>query len=552
MRNLKVLSRVLCALLLCAIAVCASACDSTPAADSESGTDTAAMTETEEPDMGLQVAGFVTNGIDKYTEESIIADGAPKSAAIYMARNEDEGAQILFRAAERIGSIAFDIVSAPEDGPALDIYKESTVPTGDVNTPDALAPFSGKMTLKRDQTVGLYLRFRAAADQKAGTYTYTFALKFKDEIVDTYTVDVTVYDFALSDALSSATAVGLNRWSISGLHNVPEGEALDALYKNYYDLLLDYKVSAYDLPYDILDERADAYMSDPRVTSFRVPTCDEDDARLTAIYEKLCSDPVWLAKAYFYPLDEPTNREMLDTLAGLCARLHTIAPEVRICTPFFVNIDYDKNTDQITFMTDKTTLWCPKSYAYIDSNIYSAAQKKTYPSFAERMAEREAAGDGVWWYVCWEPGDPYNNMFVDQLGVQHRILFWQQYAHGVDGFLYWSSNHWTGETGTADPWTDMATVKNLSPNVYGDGSLLYNGNVVGVDGACPSLRLAAIRDGIEDYNLFTMAASLLGDDFVADKIGEITQSLIKYTTDTEQFLAVRKSVYEAIADAVKK
>ena len=71
MRNLKVLSRVLCALLLCAIAVCASACDSTPAADSESGTDTAAMTETEEPDMGLQVVGYVTNGIDKYTEERL-------------------------------------------------------------------------------------------------------------------------------------------------------------------------------------------------------------------------------------------------------------------------------------------------------------------------------------------------------------------------------------------------------------------------------------------------------------------------------------------------
>jgi hypothetical protein len=167
------------------------------------------------------------------------------------------------------------------------------------------------------------------------------------------------------------------------------------------------------------------------------------------------------------------------------------------------------------------------------------------------MAERKAAGDDVWLYVCWEPGDPYNNMFVDHLGVQHRILFWQQYAHGVDGFLYWAANYWDSENGTLDPWSDIATVKNLSEDVYGDGSLLYNGSTVGLDTACPSLRLAAIRDGVEDYNLFVMAAELLGEDFVNEKIAEVTESLIKYTTDTDVFLAVRKSVYEAIEKAVK-
>lgn len=498
--------------------------------------------------MNDKIKSFVTNGIDKYTEEHVIEDNAPKSYALYMAKNEDEGAQVFFRAAERFGSVAFDITSAPEDGPALTLYRENTVQTGSVNTPDALAPFSGKLTLLRDKTAGMYLRFRAEKDQMAGTYTYTFALRVKEEIVDTYTVDVTVYDFALPDELACATAVGLYKHAISKTHQVWEDEQVDVLYKNYYDLLLDYKVTAYDLPYDILDDAADAYMSDPRVTSFRVPTCDDDDARLAQIYEKLRSNPVWLEKAYFYPLDEPTSKEMLDNLAALCERLNRIAPEIRICTPFFRNINYDKDTDQITFMTGKTTLWCPKSYMYITSNIYSDAQMKKYPSFGERMAEREAAGDDIWWYVCWEPGDPYNNLFVDQLGIQHRILFWQQYAHGVDGFLYWGANYWNG---VDDPWTDMATVKDLSPDVYGDGSLMYNGNVAGVDGACPSLRLAAIRDGVEDFNLFTMASSLLGDDFVAGKIAEITESLVKYSTDTEQFLAVRKTVYEAIAGAVR-
>ena len=38
---------------------------------------------------------------------------------------------------------------------------------------------------------------------------------------------------------------------------------------------------------------------------------------------------------------------MFDTLASMCERLDKIAPDVKVCTPFFRNIDYDNNTDQI-------------------------------------------------------------------------------------------------------------------------------------------------------------------------------------------------------------
>ena len=552
MRILKSFRAVFSILLICVLAVSMISCNGGGADDTVTAS-TADTTAAQTEDKNVyNIQSMVFNGIDKITEETTIAADAPKSYALYMAKNEDEGCQIAIRSDERIGSIALDITSQPADGPALTVYRENTVPTGNDNTPDPLAPFTGKLTLMRDRTTCVYLRFSATEEQKAGTYTYTFNLHTKDADIAQYSVDVTVYDFALPTEPASATAVGLYRNYICNQHGTwDEGES-QKLYENYYNLLLEYKVTAYDLPFDILDERADAYMSNPLVTSFRVPTCDDDDARLAQIYDKLCSNPDWLAKAYFYPLDEPTSREMLDQLASLCERLNRIAPEIRICTPFFRNIDYAKDMDQITFMTDKTTLWCPKSYMYITSNIYSEAQKKKYPSFGERMAERKAAGDDVWWYVCWEPGDPYNNLFVDQLGVQHRILFWQQYAHGVDGFLYWGANYWNSDTGTLDPWADMATVKNLSESVYGDGSLLYNGNTVGVDGGCPSLRLAAIRDGVEDCGLFKLAASLLGDEFVAGKIAEITESLIKYTTDTETFLAVRKSIYEAIAEASGK
>lgn len=538
--------------LLLLITVGGVGCQSTPKETTTEETELQQETVQElvqETEVNMDITTWITNGIDKLTEDMLPEGDLTRQIDLWMAKNEAEGCQVAFRADKRYGSIAFSCTEQPENGPALELFQERTVQAGEKYYPDPLSPFSGKMTLLADKTTTLYLRFTADANMNAGDYTYHFVLQPDSETNISYTVNVHVWDFALPDTLSCATAMGLDKNSIAKMHPGVEGEDLDALYENYYNKLLEYKVSAYNLPYDILDERANRYMSDPRVTGFCVPVCADDDEKLVQIYEKLCSNPVWLEKAYFYPLDEPTSKEMLDTLAELCERLHRLAPEIAICTPFFLNIDYDANTDQITFMTGNTTLWCPKSYMYVTSNVYSEAQMKKYPNFGERMAERKAAGDKVWWYVCWEPGDPYNNLFVDQKGVQHRILFWQQYIHDVDGFLYWSSNYWYG---TSDPWYDMATVKNLSPDVYGDGSLLYNGSKVGLDTACGSLRLEAVRDGIEDFDLFRLAEERFGRDWVEEKIKSITPSLTQYTTNTEQFIAVRNAVGDALAGSASK
>jgi len=138
-------------------------------------------------------------------------------------------------------------------------------------------------------------------------------------------------------------------------------------------------------------------------------------------------------------------------------------------------------------------------------------------------------GEDVWTYVCWEPGEPYLNLYVNMPGIRHRLIFWQNYMLNANGFLYWSSNYWTR---IKDPWTDMNTVSNLSPNVFGDGSLIYNGDKVGVDGACPSLRLEIIRDGIDDYEYMTMLEEAGVDrEELLDIVAHLTPSLTEYTSD---------------------
>jgi hypothetical protein len=160
------------------------------------------------------------------------------------------------------------------------------------------------------------------------------------------------------------------------------------------------------------------------------------------------------------------------------------------------------------------------------------------------MEEQQAEGDKVWWYVCWEPNYPYCNFYVNEPGIDHRILFWQQYDYNVDGLLYWSSNHWGY---VENPWTDMNTVKWLDTEVYGDGSLLYPGKPVNVNGPCASLRLEIIRDGIEDFDMLVLAEKYLGREWVNAKLDKVTTDVVTHTYDEAELAAVRNEIGDALS-----
>jgi len=66
-------------------------------------------------------------------------------------------------------------------------------------------------------------------------------------------------------------------------------------------------------------------------------------------------------------------------------------------------------------------------------------------------------------------------------------------AMGYTGVLYWAVDYWR-----PNPWRDVGYAD--SGCCYpGEGSLLYPGGRAGIRGAIPSMRLAWIREGIEDY-----------------------------------------------------
>ena len=156
----------------------------------------------------------------------------------------------------------------------------------------------------------------------------------------------------------------------------------------------------------------------------------------------------------------------------------------------------------------------------------------------------------MWSYICWEPGEPYANMYVNEPGINHRLSMWQQYDVGAVGFLYWDCTYWEC---VDNPWENMATVPwvsstGISP-VHGDGSLLYPGHRVGVYGGCGSVRFFAVRDGVEDVMLLKMAEDKFGRNWVDAMIDRITTSMTEFTSDSDLFDAVRIEIGNAVSNS---
>jgi hypothetical protein len=128
---------------------------------------------------------------------------------------------------------------------------------------------------------------------------------------------------------------------------------------------------------------------------------------------------------------------------------------------------------------------------------------------ADPAARCRQAGFKTWAYISLEPDPPYAKVRLDCPLIESRVLFWQMYQQQVDGFLYWAFNAWCSE-GNDDPIDPAKDAPFLSWNVtskwmwsrgeqswlYGDGRPLYPG----VHGPIGSIRLANMRDGLQDFN----------------------------------------------------
>ena len=172
------------------------------------------------------------------------------------------------------------------------------------------------------------------------------------------------------------------------------------------------------------------------------------------------------------------------------------------------------------------------------------------------------AGKELWLYHCIEPGGPqYLNTFAERPPIQGRLLFWLaalwelQYGRPT-GWLYYEMNVWKPCNGPScggavqkrpvawlsendlhgTAFTDWPEANFIWQGQYdtifanGDGQFVYPC----VDGPCGSARLDAIRDGLEDWELFRALGSA-----AVPLIQHVVRSPTNWNADPELVLSIR-------------
>jgi len=491
-----------------------------------------------------------------------VPPGAAPVGSIFAARGEYEAIQVVLRCDADVESLPVAVrpilgEAGPPFGPrSIQLFEALYVPTpadrAHPVTPDPLVPLrrSGgfpRVSLKAGQTKTIWVRVKIPETAKPGTYRfYVFVGDLPDaggagrpsvRFSWRGRLDVTVWPFRLPARSHVRTAFGISGEWIALHHGVETGSTqYQELYRKYYETLLEHRICAYSVPYGLEDKRAEKYLRSERVNAFTVPYT-EAEGELARIWQRLCEMGV-AHKAWVYPLDEPVNAEAYAALKRMAAFVHQVAPGLKVCSPFYRGPDWNQKLTPFDELVGVLDIWCANTGYYAMGNL------------AELMAARQKAGEEAWWYVCCGPGGPFCNFFVNMSALQHRLLMWQMYRYGITGLLYWSTTWWNPSS-TADPYQDIATVKDISPNIYGDGSLFYPGAKVGIDGPVTSVRLECIRDGLEDYELLVLARRALGEARVAHVVEQVAQDMVHYVTDAGKFEAIRRRLGSRLAALAK-
>ena len=162
-------------------------------------------------------------------------------------------------------------------------------------------------------------------------------------------------------------------------------------------------------------------------------------------------------------------------------------------------------------------------------------------------------GEEVWTYtaLC-QKAPPYHSQFARVSGqpslfwqidfplLHYRLPLWLNWKYNVHGLLYWSTVHWN------NPDRDVYTDPAFRNRYNGEGYLLYPGSDVGIPGPVTSLRIKALRDGLEDYAYLLLLSQRNDEDFVRKEIEKVATSWWKFVETPSPLYEVRMNLAQRI------
>ena len=417
--------------------------------------------------------------------------------------------------------------------------------------PDPLLP-PAPFRVRKGSTQGLWFTVCAAPDAAPGEYSGDVVLTERGERRATVRVTAKVEDFSLPETFGMATSFsvmdGFTRAQYPGRFGEKKRES--------WDMMLDHRLNPDDISrttppdigdllyarsrgmnlFNILNIVPEPKDKNSKWVCFSPPEATEDSAFYPAFKARLEPYVAELRRhgldklAYLYGFDERES-EYYPGIDALWRKLKADFPEIPVMTTAMMYRDYAAGRTNLPCLV--TTDWyCPLTDAY-RTDVSDAMRK---------------LGKKVWWYVCCGPRSPYANFAsLEYPFIEGRLLGWMTHLYRADGLLYWHVNFWNGpcvdENDTFLP--EWKTYSGL--HMPGDGILLYPGK----DHILPSIRLAQIRDCVEDCEWLQLAAARAGAD-AADEVGRtLVRSMTDFTRNPAELCVARRKLARLIVSGQK-
>ncbi|RME52587.1 DUF4091 domain-containing protein [Candidatus Woesearchaeota archaeon] len=244
--------------------------------------------------------------------------------------------------------------------------------------------------------------------------------------------------------------------------------------------------------------------------------------------DNLLAQEGWLDKTYNYMIEEPTwpneysSTNYTDTPAPqtMTDAIRQTSTSMKAINPEFKNFAVEIYQEE---WEDAIDVWVPSiagcgRTGYVD--CYASRDKQD-------IVQWSYAACGT--HHCYRTGDDtftkLPTHIIDANFTNLRGMYWLKYNGNITGDLYWRVDYqfvFAGHSTPIDPWENI-----WFAGGNGDGTLFYPGrpNIVGGTHHIPisSLRVKAIREGLEDYELFALATQrgLRSDvlDAIKDAVG---------------------------------
>jgi len=493
-------------------------------------------------------------------------------ARLKAARNEFEAVQVILRShasLRAVSAIVTDLTDAWGNRIAkeyISLFREHYIRVSLSNPkspfspgwwPDALIPFrnpdthlplaggrfpAGTFDLEPEYNQPLWVEVYVPTDTLAGIYNGIINITMKGRPVVSIPLTLQVWDFSLPHTSSIRSYFG-GFERVAEFHQVSPGTPeYRRLVSRYDDSLIEHRLMP-GLP--ILTAPSVApdgtvefqknnsvmqhYMDRIDINSWRIPigprnpfpdTLGKDRERtiryLRSLYTYM-EGHGWGDRTYIYPVDEPHTPEDYRQVREFAALAHEANRNIKLLLT---------DTPIPERPASKELFGTVKIWVFLFASFDEAA-----------VTKRLAAGDEVWSYTALVQGHkPVPHWQLDFPLLNYRVPLWINWRYGLTGLLYWTTTYWRE---TTDPWVDPLSYRH---QYNGEGILFYPGTAVGYDGPVPSIRLKAIRDGMEDYEYLRLLADY-GDKAFADATAQrIARSWSEWEQDHRQILRVREEL----------